>query len=488
MADKCTDPDNIVCEGLNGLKSLVTPFLPGAGPATPTMPTTSFITLSVASSVSTISEDVSSSPSPPPAFQSTLPSTITEISTSTSVVEAGISATQPFITNLPTAPTSIPNTLPTSTLSSTSQPPTTTASAGAEAAAPIVAQAQSFPTGLVAGLSVTLVVLVGSGIALWYFCLRRRSRNRPMPDYSGEEASVVEIYRPNHVSRSTNKTDSTDGARQPNVAYDDTSMREVQERRISRPESWQPRPPSIFTLTDNRTSFEDTESVFPEPLSPRPVVQQTLQRVSMPRPVDASIFKSGGRQSNSGDSSDTSNTYSVRQVVVKRPAPGRARERSASPALQSKPKLNQVRESAKVLAKLNSLATRRKAASDAESTTSAASREVPIGLVSEQPEAEESSPANKVQKTYSLRRSPLAQNPFTDPTNEDWRVQSDAEESMESPTLKTANPDTAQESQDNGTPEPFQNDEAEKQGQEPEDSGSKGLVEEEEERAQLDSK
>lgn len=185
----------------------------------------------------------------------------------------------------------------------------------------------------------------------------------------------------------------------------------------------------------------------------------------MPRPVDASSFKSGGRQGSVGGSSDTSNTYSVRQVVVRRPAHAFARGRSSSSASPVEPK-NQVRESAKVLAKFSSLAARKEVASDAKSRTSATSLEVPVGLASEQTSAEKRIPANNIHVNYTLGRSPLAQNPFNDPADEDWRTQSDAEESLKSPTLKTVKPDPTLGTKDDETPPRPQNEEAEQQGQE----------------------
>lgn len=426
MADTCTDSQDIICEGINGLKSLVTPFLPGIGPPTPTMTTVP----AASDTIFTIPPGlVSLTTGVPPQVPQL--STTTEISTSTSVVVGGISVSQPFITDLPTAFTSIPNVLPSSTNSNGVQSPAATASVSAEQTAvpPVVAQAQSFPTGLVVGLSVTVAVLVGTGVALWYFCLRKRSRSRPVSDDSGEGASVTEIYRPSRKYRDTAQSeqmDSTDGAGQFDVVYD-LPIQEVQQNRYSRPESWQPRPESIFTMSDNRTSFEDTESMFPEPLSPRPVVQQTVQRVSMPRPVHAS-----SRQDSLGSTSETSNTYSVREVVVKRPATALSiKSARSSSSVQQRPGLKPVRESAKVLASLSSLAARKPVASDTKSVASATSLEVPEGMIAERTGTETRGSTNSAYIKYTLNRSPLAQNPFNDPSDEEWPLQSDAEERTE---------------------------------------------------------
>lgn len=464
MADTCTDSQDIICEGINGLKSLVTPFLPGIGSPTPTMSTTP----AASDTVFTIPPGlVTLSTGPPP--QVPQASTTTEISTSTSVIVTGISASQPFITNLPTAPTSIPNALPTSTISDAVQSPSAAASASAEetAVAPVVAQAQSFPTGLVVGLSVTLAVLVGSGIALWYFCLRKRPRQRPVSDDSGEGASVTEIYRPSRNYRAAEQTkqvDSMDGAGQFETAYA-SPIQEVQQNLSSRPESWQPRPESIFTMSDNRTSFEDTESMFPEPLSPRPVVQQTVQRVSMPRPVEASSLKGGNQQGSRGSSSESSNTYSVREVVVKRPATALSlKSARSSTSAQARPGLKPVRESAKVLANLSSLAARKPVASDARSVASATSLEVPVGMLPETTSEEMGGPVNSSHIKYTLNRSPLAQNPFNDPADEEWPLQSDVEESIESSRPNSEFDDLndqTQETQKDRAPEPLQGQEME---------------------------
>lgn len=188
----------------------------------------------------------------------------------------------------------------------------------------------------------------------------------------------------------------------------------------------------------------------------------------MPRAVDASSFKSGGgggRIASLGGSSDTSNTYSVRQVVVKGPAPGLSAQGrpSSSSSSQARLKLNHERISAQGGANLSKVASRNTVASLAASVASATSLEVPVRLSPEEPSAEKRFPSlakkdaiaetsdlvNNFPIEYTVRRSPLAQNPFLDPSDEDWpmRTNSDSEGSTRSSVLNIVNPDTGGQTQ-----------------------------------------
>lgn len=483
MSGICPDPDNIICEGINGLKSLITPLIPGVGDATSTSTTTTSTSTTTTptsdSATVTTPSGLPTSPAPQPVAEpssatATAPdtppppptpqpiaetSTTTEIMTSTSVVVAGGgSSPQSFITDLPTAFTSIPGALPTSTvspstLSDISQPtPTPAASASPEGAAPVVVQSQGFPTVLVVALSSTAALLAISGIALWYFCLRKRLRSRAAVDY-GARDSVNEIYRATEIYRSSNKADSTDGTIRPSMVFGNAPST-LQWAEQNRPMSWQPRAPSIHTLAESRNSFDDMESNFPEPLSPRPVMQQTVQRVSVPRPVEASSFRSGSRGSSIGGSSDTSNSYNVRQVVLKGPAPGVAHSRPPSAYAQAKPKLTLVKVPGSGAVDLKSVNSRKPVASDAKNVTSATSVEVPVGLIPERPSSGQSDQTSVLQRHYTVRRSPLAQNPFTDPSDEDWQGPSEAHDSIISPTLRIVNPDILEEIQGEEKSEP----------------------------------
>lgn len=133
-----------------------------------------------------------------------------------------------------------------------------------------------------------------------------------------------------------------------------------------------------------------------------------------------------------------------------------------------------VRESAKVLANLSSLAARKTVVSDTKSIASATSLEVPVGMIPERTSVEGRGPVNSAHTKYTLNRSPLAQNPFNDPSDEEWLVQSDVEESVASPRSMSKVDDldnAAQESHDDKEPELQQNEEPDQEEQEVEKDG-----------------
>lgn len=128
-----------------------------------------------------------------------------------------------------------------------------------------------------------------------------------------------------------------------------------------------------------------------------------------------------------------------------------------------------MRESAKVLASLSSLAARKPVASDTKSIASATSLEVPVGMMPARTSAEVTGPVNIAHTKYTLTRSPLAQNPFNDPSDEEWPMQSDVEESIASPRPMSKFDDVdnaAQETQEDEEPESQQFEELEQEEQE----------------------
>lgn len=94
---------------------------------------------------------------------------------------------------------------------------------------------------------------------------------------------------------------------------------------------------------------------------------------------------------------------------------------------------------------------RKPVASYVKPMTSATSLEVPVGMVVEVPTSENKNQSIGLRRQYTVRRSPLAQNPFTDPSDEEWQVQVEAEKSIMSPTLRIVNPDIPDETQGDET-------------------------------------
>lgn len=432
------DPNNLLCQGINGFKSVVSPFLPGnglGGGATSTsdsaaLPTTP--TLQGAASTTT-QDTVSTSPviaqAPPPSL-----SFITSLPTVSS---------SSFITSLPTTPASVSDGGLTSTESAITVTETATPSpvnggqavasqstdgqASASPSADGQASGQKFPVALVAGVGSSVVALIIAGIALWYFFLRKRLRRRSVLGYS-ETSSVNEIAR-----RGTQSTFHPGMTFAPSTS--DTP-------------GWQHKPPSIHTLTtvSPRPSFAETDN-WPEPLSPRPVMQTTIQKMTVPNPVDASSFRIGGpsRQSSFGGSGRSSITPSstYRQPVTRGPAPDVASPVPDLPVeLPATPRVTLSKKSGKPGAGFQ-VVPKRRSLLNRFSFGKAEDRQE----MQEQRGLERTQSNSSLQRQYTVRKSPLAQNPFVDPGDAEADAEADVQEEIRSP-LKIVNPDLPQEDED----------------------------------------
>lgn len=416
--DFCQDnPDDLVCQGISGIESAVTPFLPGNGFGAGPTPTNDIL------------------PTGPP--QQGASSTILSPSvglaqgpTSLSFITSLPTARSSFITSLPTDPATGPGTTVTETATPSSAnggQVAVTQSAGPQASGQ--SSGQKFPVALVAGVGSTIVALIVAGIALWYFFLRKRLRRRSLVRYS-DASSVNEITRGG--TRSTFHPGMT-------FAPSDSS----------RSPGWQHKPPSIHTLgtVSPRPSLAETDT-WPEPLSPRPVMQTTILKMTVPHPVDASSFRLGGlnRRSSLGPATPSS-TY--RQPVMRGPAPGVPPAAAAASIPTSPVELPATPTPRVVLTRLSGklsspavnfqrVPNKRKSLLKRFSTSTPEEKHE----MEEQPAAETAQSNGGIERQYSVRKSPLAQNPFVDPG--DAEADAHAQENRRS-LLRVVNPDVPQE-------------------------------------------
>lgn len=364
--------------------------------------------------------------SPPPFLAPTAspllltPATSGQVDTTTSVIQGGIANQPSFITVLPTAPTNIPGPLKSSTSTSSSTLTSTLATATSIDSQPASSQASTLdssqnaqaetpspgvPMALVIGIATALAVLVVGVALVWWFCLKKwRRRNRDKAKYSEDTGTTFSgnDWQPQMTSTWE-------------IAVGkplDPQFRTVRNNRLS----WQATPPSSTRSPTNvspHRSSSDLESNLPEPLSPREVVQQTMQRVAVPRPVDASTLRPRSPPKASALSA-------IRKFVSKGPAPGM------------------------------------------ESGTTLGTRPSDTTLT----------------RQYTVRKGPLAQNPFTDPADEDWVLQQQAEAHVSDmrPSLRIMNPDISRISLGERTSELVDSDQAQDDGQGPGQEHAEGSM------------
>lgn len=430
MADRprfCENRDGIICDGINGFKSivnglggdgdrtsappsasdsvapqttapppgLVTPGPVTEGEASPAPldalppPPPEIVTVSVTPPASTVTSVV-----PPPPPQETSTSTFSQLILPTPVLLTSTSSRGSFIESLPTRTATTLNPInnplvPSIFASSDFQspivgpvtafptPPTETVlatplvSPGTEQGA-IADRSTSFPAALVAGVSVGVIAFIFSFAMLWRYYLRRQSQRRQANSVADERGIVV--------------------------TYDD--QHDPPADRIVTTEIWATSQPSKSDQT--RFSWAATEVSLGtdlEPLSPKPAIQQTVHRMSVPVPVEASSFhnsskegsmrgsllrpSSTNQQTTPGDASAPRRTKSMHRSSARLQVPGT----DHPPKQQDLPTQPEATEE------------------DSESDL------VPGPLQKKQD--------GGLQRQYTLRTSPLHQNPFRDPVAEE---------------------------------------------------------------------
>lgn len=444
----CENRDGIICDGVNGFKSIVQGFT-GEGDKTSasTSPTPSSSVAPqpttpppepVASAPEVPSDDgPPPAPPPPPAVtvtSSSPPETVTvsvapPTSTSTSVLPppqlvslppqetttsippqlilptpaAALTSTSTrgsFIESLPTKTATtlnpvinplVPSIFASSDFQSPVVGPVTTfpspqtetavatplVSPGAAQGA-ITDRSTTFPTALVAGVSGGVIAFIFIFALLWRQCLRRQSQRRHA-DGVADEKGVSQTRDYNHDFGSD---------------------------RVVTTEIWTGSHPSKPDQT--RFSWAATEVSLGtdlEPLSPKPVIQQTVHRMSVPVPVEASSFRNSSKEGSMRGSFSRPTSTNQQEVAQDASAP-------------------QKRES-----------TRRSSATLQVPGTDHPPKHQSLPTQSEAPEEDHEpdlvpAPLQKkgegagLQRQYTLRSSPLHQNPFRDPVEEESPTES----------------------------------------------------------------
>lgn len=422
-------PDSRICEGINGFKDAISPIISGI----------------IGGETATSSLGASATPPPPPETVQPVPitstSTTTLLVTSTSLVLEDPTLAPALPTALPTAgpgtgSDSFIQNLPTEAPSSSAQsgaPITTLSPPVGVQTAPSSIQSetsssqelgrQGLPAAVVAGVAATLATLVIVGIALWYSCLRKRNRRRSGGVGRGDRSSASEIHR-----RVTQASTATDDLRSPVQRPPPSPV-----RRKPVP-VWRDRSSSVHTSATSVPEREDSlaetggTGTWPEPLSPRPVMKQTIQRVNVPSPVDASSFytpvlASQERGSSSGPASRRS-TRSSRNPGPGSPASNMSLSTRPSASGLETPKSPLSRQPGTSVVGLQPVSQRKSAAGEAGAV---GTEDVLSGR-----EARTSKSGGTWRSTqYTVRRSPLAQNPFVDPVGVDDEETGDEEEEDE---------------------------------------------------------
>ncbi|KAI7779947.1 hypothetical protein LA080_000160 [Diaporthe eres] len=437
MSDRpgfCEDRGGIICDGVNGFKSIVQgfagddgktsapPTASDSGPAQATPPPPEPVT-----SAPDIASDATPPPPPPPAPETITTSSPPELvtvsvtppaSTITSVVS--LSSQEP-ITNippqliLPTPAAALTSTssrgsfiesLPTktaTTLNPVNNPlvPSIFASSDFQSsvvgpvtifpsqptdtvvATPLVSPAAepgaiadrstTFPAALVAGVSGGVIAFIFIFALLWRCYLRKQSHRQHARSVA-DERGIIHHQNGHHDPPSD---------------------------RIVTTEIWSDSHPSKSDQT--RFSWATTEVSLGtdlEPLSPKPVIQQTVHRMSVPVPVEASSFRNSSKEGSMRGS--FSRPPSTNQQTVPRDA-------SASQGTES------IHRSSSQLQVPGTDHSQKQQSlpSQAEETEDDGEPDlVPAPL-------QKNGEGTGLQRQYTLRTSPLHQNPFKDPVEEE---------------------------------------------------------------------
>lgn len=445
MADRprfCENRDGIICDGVNGFKSIVQGFA-GAGDKTSASPTPSNVAAPqptppppelVTSAPDIASDATPPPPAPPPPAPETVtssspPETVTvsvtpPASTSTSVIpppELVSLPPQELTTSIPPQlilPTPLPalestssrgsfiESLPTrtaTTLNPVNNPlvPSILASSNFQSpvvgpvtalpfpatetviATPLVSpeaadgaiadRSTTFPTALVAGVSGGVIAFIFIFALLWRQCLRKQSQRRHAHNVAEEKGITHAHDRPFGPPGD----------------------------RVVTTEIWTGSHPSRSEET--RFSWAATEVSLGtdlEPLSPKPVIQQTVHRMSVPVPVEASSFRNSSKEGSMRGS--FSRPPSTNQQTV-------ARDASASQEAKSTH-----RSSARLQVPGTDHPPQQQ---DLPTQHEATEEDHEPDLVPAPLQKKGEGPG--LQRQYTLRTSPLHQNPFRDPVEEE---------------------------------------------------------------------
>ncbi|KAG8169677.1 hypothetical protein KVR01_000422 [Diaporthe batatas] len=165
---------------------------------------------------------------------------------------------------------------------------------GAAQGGAISDKSPQFPTALIAGVSGGVIAFIFIFALLWRWYLRRQSARRQV-DSMADEKGLVRTH--DHDRRSGPFQRPAD--------------------RIMTTKIWTG--PKAFKSDQTRFSWAATEVSLGddlEPLTPKPVIQQTVHRVSVPLPVEASSFRTSSKEG-SVHSSVSQPKSSVQQAVVR---------------------------------------------------------------------------------------------------------------------------------------------------------------------------
>lgn len=427
MSDRpgfCEDRDGIICDGVNGIKSIVEGFGAG-GDRTSAPPTTS----------DSVTPQPTPPPPPPPAIETVTSSSPPEIVTVSVTPPASAatpaipppsppqllsSSSQEPVTNippqliLPTPAAALTSTssrgsfiesLPTrtaTTLNPVNNPlvPSIFASSDFQSpvggpatvfpspatetvvATPLVSpgaaqgaigdKSTSFPAALVAGVSGGVIAFIFIFALLWRYYLRRQSQ-RVHTDRVADERGIAPIH--DHHDPPGDSVVTT--------------------------EIWTGSRPSKSDQT--RFSWAATEVSLGddlEPLSPKPVIQQTVHRMSVPVPVEASSFRNSSKEGSMRGSS--SRPLSTHQQAV-------ARDASAPRETESTN-----RSSARLRVSGTHQPPKQK---DLPTQSEATAENYELDMVPAP--LQKTGEGVGLQRQYTLRTSPLHQNPFRDPVEEE---------------------------------------------------------------------
>lgn len=438
----CENRDGLICQGVNGFKSIVEGFTgdgdrtsasptPSDTPAPQTTPPPPELVTSAPDAASEATPPPLPPPPPPPVIVTSTPppetvvvsvtppaSTVTstaipppelappppqEATTSsfpqlilpTPVLLTTTSSRGSFIESLPTRTATtlnpvnnplVPSIFASSDFNSPIVGPATTfisqptdaaiatplTSAGATQGA-ISDRSTSFPAALVAGVSGGVIAFVVIFALLWRRCLRRQSEQRHAHNVANEKGL-------SHIH--------------------DRPFNPPVDRGVTT-EIWTTSQPSKSDQT--RLSWAATEVSLGtdlEPLSPKPVIQQTVHRMSVPVPVEASSFRNSSKEGSLRGS--LSRPTSTNQQTS-------SREASASQGTE-----NTQRSSARLqVPGAARLSSQHELPTQSETTEEDSEPDlVPAPL-------QKKGEGTGLQRQYTLRNSPLHQNPFQDPVEEE---------------------------------------------------------------------
>lgn len=438
MADParfCENREGIICDGVNGFKSIVQGFA-GNGDKTSAPPTTQPTpppSEPVTSAPEAAGDDTPPPPPPPPPpapetiTTSSPPETVTvsvapPASTVTSVIpppELVSSSSQEPITSippqliLPTPAAALTSTstrgsfiesLPTrtaTTLNPVNNPLVPSVFASSDFQSPVVGpvttfpdpatatplvspgaapgaitdRSTAFPAALVAGVSGGVIAFIFIFALLWRYYLRKQSQQRHGQSIA-DENGIIHAREDRHDPPSD---------------------------RIVTTEIWSGSHPSKSDQT--RFSWAATEVSLGtdlEPLSPKPVIQQTVHRMSVPVPVEASSFRNSSKEgSMRGSFSRPSSTN--QQTMPRDASAPQGAESSSTHRTSARLQVPGTDHPQK----------QHDLPSQVEETEEDGEPDlVPAPL-------QKNGEGTGLQRQYTLRTSPLHQNPFKDPVEEE---------------------------------------------------------------------